>query len=259
MVNYAFSLETVEYFLMIFIRLVTFVYIAPFFGTSNTPGRVKIGFSLVTSILLFQVLPKPELEYNTVIEYGVIVLKEGITGLLIGYAASICNSIIIFAGKLMDMDMGLSMATLFDPISKEQSSITGTLYSYFILLLLMVSNMHHYILRALVDSYQLIPIDGLKINTDKMYTTFLTFMTDYIVIGFRIALPIFAVILILNAILGILAKVAPQLNMFAVGIQMKIIVGLVVLFLTVGLLPSISNFIFEEIKKMILLFIQGMH
>ncbi|RDU22418.1 flagellar biosynthetic protein FliR [Anaerosacchariphilus polymeriproducens] len=259
MVNYVFSIETFEYFLVIFVRMATFVFIAPFFGMSNTPARVKVGFSLVVSIVLFQVLPVKELNYNTAIEYGVIVLKEGITGLLIGYAASICNSIVIFAGKIIDMDMGLSMATLFDPVTKEQTSITGNLYSYFVLMMLIVSNMHHYILRALVDSYQLIPVDGLNINVDKMYSNFSTFMIDFIVIGFRIALPVFACILIMNVILGILAKVAPQLNMFAVGIQMKIMVGLMVLFLTIGLLPSISNFIFEEIKKMIILFIEGMH
>ena len=78
-------------------------------------------------------------------------------------------------------------------------------------------------------------------------------------IGFRIFLPIFACMMILNCILGILAKVAPQMNMFAVGMQMKILIGLGVLFLTVSLLPGIASFIFTEMKKMMVLFIEGMY
>ena len=77
-------------------------------------------------------------------------------------------------------------------------------------------------------------------------------------IGFRIALPIFCCILMLNAILGILAKVAPQMNMFAVGIQLKVLTGLTILYLTVFTLPNISEFIFTEIKRMVVGFVEGM-
>jgi len=86
----------------------------------------------------------------------------------------------------------------------------------------------------------------------------ITFMSDYIVIGFRIVLPIFCVVLLLNAVLGILAKVSPQMNMFAVGIQIKILVGLSVIFFTIGMLPGAADFVFEEMKKMMVSFAGGM-
>ena len=85
-----------------------------------------------------------------------------------------------------------------------------------------------------------------------------TFMADNIVIGFRICLPVFAVMILLNAVLGILAKVSPQLNMFAVGLQLKVLVGLAVMFFTVSLLPGASDFIFKEMKKMMVTFVEGM-
>jgi flagellar biosynthetic protein FliR len=84
-------------------------------------------------------------------------------------------------------------------------------------------------------------------------------MTDYMVIGFRIFLPVFICIMMLNVILGIMAKVSPQMNMFAVGIQLKVMVGLAVLFVTVPLLPNISDFIFTEVKKMMTLFMEGLY
>jgi flagellar biosynthetic protein FliR len=83
-------------------------------------------------------------------------------------------------------------------------------------------------------------------------------MSDYIIIGFRIILPIFASILLLNAVLGIMAKVSPQMNMFAIGMQLKIIVGLSVIFFTVGMLPDAADFLFTEMKKMMVSFIGGL-
>lgn len=260
MVNYGFSLYTFEYFLMILVRVASFVFIAPFFGMNNTPNRVKIGLSVFTSIIIYQVvMPKSPLEYSGVIEFAIIVLKEGITGLLIGFAANICNSIVLLSGKIIDMEIGLAMMDVFDPSSNQQVAITGQFYNYLIMMLLIVTNMHHYILKALVDSYQVIPVNGTVFQWDHLLGTMTTYMGDLMVIGFRIVLPIFATSMILNCILGIMAKVAPQMNMFAVGIQLKILLGFVIMFLTISLLPSISNAVFREMKKMIVSIIEGMY
>ena len=259
MVNLSFSLVTFEYFLMIVVRVASFVAVAPFYGTNNTPRRVKIGFSVMVAILLFQILERPALDYEGVFGFAVIIIREGITGLLIGFAASVCNSIILFAGNIIDMDIGLSMVTEFDPTMNTQVTITGNLYNYFILLLLIATDMHHVILQAVVDSFTVIPINGQIFNWDSLAGSITQYMTDLFVIGFRIFLPIFACMMILNCILGILAKVAPQMNMFAVGMQMKILVGFGVLFLTISLLPGIASFIFTEMKKMMVLFIEGMY
>lgn len=260
MVNYEFSLYTFEYFLMILVRVASFVSVAPFFGMNNTPNRVKIGLSVFTSIIIYEVLmPKSPLEYSGVIEFAIIVLKEGITGLLIGFAANICNSIVLLSGKIIDMEIGLSMMNVFDPTSKGQVAITGMFYNYLIMLLLIITNMHHYILRALIDSYQVIPVNGTVFHWDSLLESMTMYMTDLMIIGFRIVLPIFATSMILNCILGIMAKVAPQMNMFAVGIQLKLLLGLTILFVTIVLLPNISNFIFTEMKKVIVSVIEGMY
>lgn len=259
MINASFSLITVEYFLLILVRISCFVFVAPFFGMVNTPGRVKIGFSCLVSILIMGFMPEATIEYSTIFGYSMLVLKEGITGLLIGFAANICNSIILFAGTIIDMDIGLSMVTEFDPTTRSEVSVTGNLYNYFILMLLIVSNMHQYILRAVIDSFTLIPLGQAVFDTDALLASMVTYCTDLFIIAFRIVLPVFACIMILNCILGIMAKVAPQMNMFAVGIQLKILVGFAVLFLTIFLLPDIANFIFKEMKTMIVSIIEGMY
>lgn len=259
MVNYSFSLLTFEYFLLILVRISCFVFIAPFYGMQNVPGRVKVGLAFFVSLILFQVLPETSVEYTGIVGYSTVVVKEGITGLLIGFAANICNSIILLAGNLLDMDIGFSMAMEYNPQMQTQASVSANLYNYLLLLLLVVSNMHHYILRALTDSYRLIPVNGQVFQWDVLLQGMITYMADSFVIAFRIILPVFACIMILNCILGIMAKVSPQMNMFAVGIQLKVLLGLVVMFLTIGLLGNVSDFVFEEMKRTIVSVIKGMY
>lgn len=259
MFEYSFSLADVEILLLIIVRISCFVFVAPFFGTANSPARVKIGLSVFVSLLIYGLVDKTGIAYTEIFGYSIIVIREGITGLLIGLAANICNSIILFAGNIIDMDIGLAMATEFDPTNNTQVTITGNLYQYFILLLLIATDMHHVILRAAVDSFSLIPINGQKFNWDHLLTSMTTYMGDMFVIAFRIILPVFACIMILNCILGIMAKVSPQMNMFSVGMQMKIMVGFMVLFITITLLPSVADFIFKEMKTMIVSFVKGMY
>ena len=103
MVNFTFTLDNFEYFLLILVRITCFVYVAPLLGQTGIPNQVKIGLSFFTSILLYSVVARPEFSYESVVGYAVVVLKEGITGLLIGFAANICNSIVLFAGTVIDM------------------------------------------------------------------------------------------------------------------------------------------------------------
>lgn len=259
MIEYTFSLETFEIFLLILVRVSCFMVLAPFYGMTNVPAKLKIGLSFFVSILIFGFVDQSYVEYTGIIGYAVIVLKEGITGLLLGLAANVCNSIILFAGNIIDMDIGLAMAMEFDPINNTQVTITGNLYNYFILLLLVATNMHHFILNAFVDAFTVVPINGQAFDWNSLLTSMTRYMGDMFVIAFRIVLPVFACIMILNCILGIMAKVSPQMNMFAVGMQLKVMVGLLVLLLTVELLPSIANFIFTEMKRLMVLFIEGMY
>lgn len=259
MLDYVFTYADLEYFLLIFTRVTCFIFIAPFFSMNNTPRRVKIGLGFFVSILVFNVkTPHEAIAYGTVLEYAVIVMKEVVTGLMIGFGANLCTSIVSFAGHIIDMETGLSMVTLMDPSTRESSSISGVFYQYMFMLMLIVSGMYQYLLKALVDTFDLIPVNGAIFRADSIMVSMVRFMSEYIIIGFRICLPVFAVMIMLNAILGILAKVAPQMNMFAVGIQIKILTGLTIMFLTIGMMPGAANFIFTQMKKIIVSFVEGM-
>ena len=160
---------------------------------------------------------------------------------------------------MIDMDIGLSMAQQFNPDMSMQMTATGNLYYYLVFAFMLATNMHHYILRAVCDSFYVIPIGKAIFEWDSLVLSMTTYMVDLFVIAFRIFLPVFAVIMIMNCVLGIMAKVAPQMNMFSIGIQLKILVGYVVLLLVIFLFPSVATMVFEEIQKMVVLFIEGMY
>lgn len=259
MIDLSFSIYDLEYFLLILTRVSCFVFVAPFFSMTNTPARVRLGISFFTAMLLYQALtPSEAVIYDTVFQYALIVMKEAVVGLIIGVGANICTSIVNFAGSIADMETGLSMVTLMDPATREQTSISGVFYQYVLMLMMIVTGMYRYLFGALADTFILIPINQAIFRADSMLQTVVTFLSDYIIIGFRIVLPIFCVILLLNAVLGVLAKVSPQLNMFSVGIQLKILVGLSILFFTASMLPGIADFVFGEMQQMITRFVEAM-
>lgn len=259
MVNLSFSMLELEYFLLVFMRVATFIFVAPFFSTRGVPNNVKIGLSVFVAYIMYNFGPEHIYpEYNTVLGFCTIVLKEVSVGLLIGLAAQMCTSIVLFAGRIIDMEVGLSMASVFDPTTNEQSSITGALLQYGVMLILYTTGLHRYLLKALMETFVLIPIDGIHIDTDRLLTTLITFLSDYIIIGFRICLPVFASITLMNVVLGLLAKLAPQMNMFSVGIQLKLLAGLSVIMIVITLLPDICNFITRQMQQMMVSIVEGL-
>lgn len=245
----SFTVENIEFYLLVIVRISAFFATAPFFSMNNVPRKLKVGLAAFLGIMMISMLDYAPLEYNGVIGFGLIVIKDSLVGLILGYIANICTYIINFAGHIIDMEMGFSMAQVFDPATKLQTTVTGNYYSYMVMLLMMATNMHYYLLSAILDSFKIIPVGNITLKAN-LYEIMGQFMSDYFVIGFRIVLPVFAAILLINIILGILARVAPQMNMFVVGMQLKIIVGLIIIFIVVDMLPEVADFIFVEMKKM---------
>lgn len=258
MINYTFSLLTFEYYLLVLVRIASFIAVAPFFGLNSVPTRVKVGFSAVMAILVAQAVPG-ELVYEGMLEYGIIAVKEAITGISMGMMANACTYIIGFAGHMIDMQVGLSMAQEYNPMTRTQESITGNMYYYAIMLLLLISDLYHYLIRAVADSFTLIPVNSQIFQWESLANTVVRLVSDMLILGFRIMLPVFACCMVMNCILGIMAKVAPQMNMFAVGIQVKIFVGYAVLVVTVMLIPRAAALIGDEVKMILRMVVKGMY
>jgi len=151
---------------------------------------------------------------------------------------------------MIDMDIGFSMVNQFDPISNIQTTITANFYGYLVLFIMMITGLHRFFIRAVIDSFSIVGL-GQAVISPRLYLLMGEFLTDYFIIAFRIIIPVFAAILVVNTILAILSKMAPQMNMFVVGMQLKVLVGLLILLLIIEMVPSVADFIFEEMSKML--------
>ena len=242
------TLQQLEFFLMIVVRMSGFIFTAPFFGLRNVPLRIKTGLALAMAVVMFYVLPYEPLEYAGVIGFAMVVVEETLCGLILGFVANICYQILAFSGQLLDMEIGFSMVNEMDPVTSAQVTVSGNLYSYAVMLMLMITYMHHFLLDALIDSYSLVPLGKVSINP-MIYTVVVKLIGEYFVLGFRIVLPVFAAMLIVNSVLAILARVAPQLSMFVIGIQLKVFVGLAVMVVMIKMIPGIASLIFDKMLE----------
>ena len=218
----SFTVEYLEYALLVIVRISAIIFVAPVFNNRNIPVKVKVGISVFLGLIIMNLVDYTAVSYEGVLGYSILVVKEAITGILIGMGSGF-------------------------PTTQVQTTITSTFFSAIFLLMFLASDMHYFVIDALVDSYDLIPIGGAVLQP-SLYQIFLKFITDYFIIGFRIILPVFACILIVNVVLGILAKVAPQMNMFVIGMQIKVFAGLALLIIVMSLFPGVVDFLFEEMQ-----------
>jgi len=256
MVDLTISLSELEYFLIMLTRVAAFIFIAPIFSTSGSPMRARAGFAIVLTYLLYVSLgDHPQFRYGTVFGYAALVLRECGVGIIIGFATLIPTTIMQFAGRFIDMESGLAMAQTLDPTTRQNVTISGAWYQTILFLVMLVSGVHRYLIKALADTFVLIPAGSAVYRFEELNNTMLKFLGDYVTIGFRIAMPVFAAMLIVNAILGVLAKVAPQMNMFTIGMQLKIFAAFTIMIIAAMFVPTVSDFIVEEMKDMLKLVI----
>ena len=233
-----FTIEYIEYAVLIITRISMIFFIVPFFGNVNIPVRIKIALSFFLSLIIMNSVDYSAVSYQGMLGYSILIAQEAVTGLLIGIGSGFTLYILNFSGHMLDMEIGFSMAMEMDPTTQVQTTISATFLTAVFMLMFIASDMHYFLIDAVVDSYKI----------------FVQYVIDYFVIGFRIILPVFACILVINVILGILARIAPQMNMFVFGMQLKVFAGLSLIFILMNFLPGITDFLFNEMQTLTKLF-----
>lgn len=251
--------EQTDLYLLIIVRLLGFFVIMPIFGGTNVPMIVRIGFSVAVAGIIISTQAVGPVEYdNNVFAYGVLITKEIVIGIILGFSVYFVLSTLYMAGQLIDFQMGFSMVSVFDPVSQLQVPITGNLYYFFVGVIMVVTNAHHTIFRALFYSYQVLPIGASDIFSNEVMMTVIRILSSYFVISVKIALPLTGAILVLDAALGLMTKTAPQVNIFSVGIPIKLIAGILIIWSTSDMIIPVSSNLFDEIYKNLFEIIKGL-
>lgn len=235
-------ISRIDLFILVLVRMSGIFVVAPIFAAKNFPTYMKIGFAGITSLLIVSTIPNAAASFynNSLLMYSVVVFKEFIVGLLIGFIAYMIFNAIYMAGEIIDMQMGFGVVNIMDPISNVQVPLTGNFYYILSLLIFLMADGHHLLISALFKSYETLPIGKAQFSTELL-TTMIRLISDIFVIGFKIAAPIVLAMLITDIGLGILTKTMPQLNVFVVGMPLKIFIGLLIMMLTIPAFISIMD------------------
>jgi len=240
-------ISSIELFLLVFLRVTGVFLVSPIFGRQNMPVYYKIGFSFfITLVVTSSTAVIAPATYGGVIEYGFIALREFVVGAIIGFIPYLMFSAIYLAGQMIDMKIGFSMVNVLDPVSNIQIPITANFY-YIVCMLMFISvNAHHMVILTISRSYGFIPLGHLNIS-GEVIETLMRLFSNIFVVGFRIAAPIVFTTLLTDVALGIISKAMPQINVFMVGMPLKILVGIVIMIVTLPAMLVMLGELFKNI------------
>ena len=234
-------------YLLVLTRVTGIFVIAPFFGSLNIPAHIRVGTAVAFSFVLFPIVDSygPVSAPDNVFLYAVAVAGELFVGWLIGFVGYISFAAITMAGKVMDMQVGFAIVNVVDPTSGQQIPLIGSFLYNLAIIILLVTNGHHMILAALVESFRTVPIAGLEPNI-SMALLIANFTNGIFLTGMKIAMPITFALLLTNVGLGILARTMPQMNIFVVGIPMQLMIGITVLSMVIPFYVLFLDVLFHE-------------
>ncbi|MDQ0214287.1 flagellar biosynthetic protein FliR [Oikeobacillus pervagus] len=231
-------------FLLIFVRVSCFFVTMPLFSYRTIPSMHRIAFALVLSWMMYYSLDVTPFEINA--EYYLLVLKEALVGLLIGFIAYMILAAVQIAGGFIDFQMGFAIANVIDPQTGAQSPLLGQYLYMFSLLLLLAVDGHHIILDGIFYSYQMIPMKEafIPFGNENLAEYIVKAFNSMFIIAFQMAIPVVATLFLVDVALGIVARTVPQLNIFVVGFPIKIAVSFIVLLIVMGVILAVVQQLF---------------
>ncbi len=234
-------------FLLVLVRVTSFFVTMPIFSYRTVPAMHRIGLSFFLAWIMYYTIDIPVLEINAT--YYILIMKEAMVGLMIGFVAYMLLTAVQIAGGFIDFQMGLAIANVIDPQTGVQSPLVGQYLYTFALLFLLATNGHHLLLDGIYYSYQFIPIDQLFIhfNDESLLEFVVKSFNQAFIIAFQMAVPVVGSLFIVDIALGILARTFPQLNIFVVGIPIKLLVSFIVLLIVMGVTMTVVGDLFEYI------------
>ncbi|MGN1106951.1 MAG: flagellar biosynthetic protein FliR [Huintestinicola sp.] len=234
--------------LMVFARILGIFSFNPILSRSNIPARVRVGLSLLTAYIVALALPPMEFDAgNTVGQYVLSFAAELFIGVVLGFIFDLFIYMIYMAGDIMDSQAGLGMAKVFDPSTRIQLSMYGAYMGYFMFLYFFAANAHLTLIRIFVDSFEVIPLGGGQLSPDLGWTI-VSMFSQILVLMIQLAMPVIATELIVECCIGILMKTVPQIQIMVVNIQLRVIMGFIVLF---AITSPLSEFIADYTEKML--------
>jgi len=243
-------------FLLILSRWAGMIMLAPVFGARGVPSYVRLGLAASLSVIVYPLISaaKPLIPIE-LLPYIAVVLKEVMVGLVIGFVIYMMTAVLQGAGQLIDFQMGFTMGAAIDPVYGVQTPMMGNFQMVLATMLLLATNSHHFLIAAMVKSYAYIPIN--PSNLPGHYTFYAQLVGNVFALAIQIAMPVFGALLVSDVGVGLLSRTVPQINIFSIVFPVKIIFGLVILYLSIPFFGEAISHLFNLNMAWVLDLYQG--
>ena len=225
-------------FLLASCRTAGVIFFNPIFGRNSVPAIMKVGLSLAIAMFAVFELGTTQVINYSALEFIAAMLQGFVIGIVIGFIMTLFLSVFQLGGEVMDMQMGLSMASMYDPATRANISVTGNLLTAMYVLIFFISNAHLALFTVVIQSFQVIPL-GVGQVSNQVAVYFIELMYYIFLYAVQLSLPIIVTEIIAEFAVGILMRLVPNINVFVINIQIKVIIGLIII---LTIIPALANF-----------------
>ena len=239
---------------LIFVRIGGLLLTAPFFDNRAIPVKVKVFLSVLLAHALVGLVPSTLPPHaTTTLGMMVAVAIEALTGVTLGFSAQFIFWTVQFAGEVLGFQLGLSLAKLVDPINGVPSNPIGRLLALSFMMIFLLLDGHHHLLRALMVSFEAVPLAGAQL--DASGPLLLSWTGKFFLSALQLAAPFMITIFLIDTTLGILARVAPQMDLFAIALPSKLLLGLVLTYFYMQyffpVVPGMTDSMLSDLLQMV--------
>jgi len=250
-VDVGWAIPQLTAFMLVVARLSGLFLLAPVFSSGMIPLRIKLMALLALGFTITPLAVGSDVSALAVpteaFDLGVAMFKESLIGLAMGFAVSIIFTAVQVGASLIDASIGFAMANIIDPLNGSQNAIFGSFYTMVATLSFLAVNGHHWMLAGFTRSFDVVGVDEIP-NFSQVYTNVFEIFSQLFLVAFQIAAPVLVTLLLVDVVLGIVARAVPQMNVFFVGLPLKIGVGLAAVVIA---LPSFVSFFEQRISDIV--------
>lgn len=225
-------------FVMVLTRISAFFLVIPVFGGETIPVRIKVSMVLLIAIFFSAVTPMAiDVRESSTVEAALLIINEAIYGLALGLVVSIIFTVVKFSGRIIEQQMGLTMANILDPFTGESAEPLGILLEMIFIILFLSANGHHLFLLIISRSYETFPAGNIP-TAAVLVGGIIKASSAMFIASLRLAAPMLAAFLVLMVVLAVLARTVPEMNILFISFPLNVGLGLLMAAIFVSFLDG---------------------
>jgi flagellar biosynthetic protein FliR len=254
-----FPIEQFQLFLVVLARVAGFIIAIPIFSSGQSPMQLRVALTVTIALVLFPAMSQglPAVSFNPV-PFVLFIVNETLLGALLGLVSRLIFTAVEYGATVIGYQMGFAAANVFDPTGERQIALISQFQNVFAILIFLAVDGHHLFFRVAIRSYELLPPGHLNLSGEAV--PFLMELTSRMfTLGVQFSAPVLALLLLSGLILGILARVFPQLNVFLLSFPLNIATAFIVIALTLELASALLRREFDTLAETLITLLSYLH